>query len=241
MLDRDWVSIIDPESPYDRYVFDVSFLLSNCTCIYGAGCPGAQQGTDEEIGCCALGAYYMDDEDMERTEAMVEQLGPDWLQNYREARRRGVTADGRTDEPRTRVKDGACIFLNRGDFHTGAGCALHHYAVAHGEHHMTYKPEICWLVPLNRKVDEGVADDGETMWTTTITSFDRGSWGPGGASFKWWCTESPEAYVAPEPVYKSMEAELRELSSDSVYEELAAYLDERAASLPRPLPVLSQS
>ena len=89
---------------------------------------------------------------------------------------------------------------------------------------------------LRREVAEDVADDGEPKWVTTITSYDRGAWGPGGADFGWWCTESPEAYVGTEPLYRSMEAELREMVSDKVYDELAAYLDERRARARKPLP-----
>jgi hypothetical protein len=234
MLEREWISITNPDDPHDRYVFDVSFLLSTYACIYGDGCPGIYG--DTVIGCCELGAYYVDDDDRARVEAMVEVLGPAYMQHYADARRRGVTARLPSGETRTRVKSGGCIFLNRAGFATGPGCALHHYAVARGEHHMTYKPEVCWLVPLRRTVDETVADDGEPLWTTTISSFGRGAWGPGGADFDWWCIDQPAAYVGRRPVYESMEHELRAMTSDAVYAELAAYLDERRAVARKPLP-----
>jgi hypothetical protein len=242
MLDREWVSIYDPTDRYQRYVFDVSFLLSRYTCIYGAGCPGIHESAGAVFGCCRTGAFYIDDEDRERTEAMVEVLGPEHMQFYAEAHRAGVTAADPSGEHRTRVRDGGCIFLNRADWHAGAGCALHQYAAVRGEHHMTYKPEVCWLVPLRREVEEGTADDGETLWTTTITSYDRGAWGPGGSDFDWWCTESPEAYVGVEPVYRSMEHELREMTSDAVYDELVGYLQVRATRTERPLllPIVGQ-
>ena len=236
MLDREWVSLTNPEDPYDRYVFDVSFLLSAYTCIYGRGCPGIGDKPSSDVGCCALGAHYVDDEDRERVEAMVDQLGPSFLQNYPDAARRGVTARQPDGELRTRVRNGACIFLNRSDWPTGAGCSLHHYAVARGEHYMTYKPEVCWIVPLRREVTEGVADDGEECWTTTITSYDRGAWGPGGADFEWWCTESAMAHVGEVPVYESMAQELRVMTSDAVYDELALYLADRRARARKPLP-----
>jgi hypothetical protein len=234
MLDREWVSILNPDDDHDRYVFDVSFLTSRYTCIYGAGCPGTATHADPERACCRLGAYYVDEHDRAAVESRVDLLGATWMQRHAEARRRGVTARV-GGERRTRVTDGACIFLNRADFPTGAGCALHHYALARGEHHMTYKPEVCWIVPLRREVNAGCADDGEELWTTTITSFDRGAWGPGGADFGWWCTESPEAYVGAQPLYRSMEAELRAMAGDAVYDELAAYLDARAAERRQPL------
>ena len=236
MLEREWVSLTNPEDPHDRYVFDVSFLLSSYTCIYGQGCPGVTETPDPEVACCALGAHFVDDEDREAVEAMVDVLGPSFMQNYGDAKRRGVTARLPDGEYRTRVRNGGCIFLNRSGWPTGAGCSLHHYAIARGEHHMTYKPEVCWIVPLRREVAQDVADDGEERWTTTITSFDRGAWGPGGSDFSWWCTESEPAYIGENPVYVSMAAELTEMTSPAVYAELAAYLDDRRGTPRKPLP-----
>jgi hypothetical protein len=236
MLEREWVSLTDPDDPHDRYVFDVSFLLSSYTCIYGQGCPGIGEAPDADVGCCALGAHYTDEEDRSKVEAMVDVLGPAFMQNYGDAKRKGVTARLPDGEFRTRVRNGACVFLNRSGWPTGAGCSLHHYAVARGEHYMTYKPEVCWIVPLRRDVTQGVADDGEESWTTTITSYDRGAWGPGGSDFQWWCIDSEQAFIGQRPVYQSMEAELRAMSSDAVYDELAAYLDARRAKARKPLP-----
>lgn len=237
MLDREWLSIVDPDEVHDRYLFDVSFLLSGYTCIYGAGCPGTDAAPDAEKGCCRLGAHYVDEDDRARTEALVGELGPDTMQFHSEAMRAGVSVEVPGEGAvRTRLVDGACIFLNREGFGTGPGCALHHLARARGVHPMRFKPEVCWIVPLRREVERDVADDGEERWTTTITSYDRGAWGPGGADFSWWCTEAPEAYRGSEPVYRSMEAELRAMTSDAVYGELVAYLDERRARARRPLP-----
>lgn len=235
MLDREWVSFTDPSDVHERFLFDVSFLLSDYTCIYGQGCPGIGEGSDPVRACCIHGAHYTDEEDRDRVEAMVDVLGPEYLQRYAEAKRSGVTARSGA-EVRTKVRDGACIFLNREGFATGAGCALHHYAVDRGEHHMTYKPEVCWIVPLRREITEEVADDGETLWLTRITSFDRGAWGPGGSWFGWWCTESSEAFVGTQPVYRSMEHELRAMVGHEVYEELASYLDDRRSRARKPLP-----
>ena len=240
MLEREWLSIVSPLDVHDRSLFDVTFLLSGSRCIYGAGCRGTGSQADAEAGCCRLGAHYVDDDDARRVEAMVDVLGPAFLQQYGEAVRGGVTAQLPDGERRTRILDGACIFLNRGHFRTGAGCALHHYAVARGEHHMTYKPEVCWIVPLRREVAEDVADDGAPRWTTTVTSYDRGAWGPGGAEFGWWCTESEAAYVSRRPLFRTMESELRHMVGDEVYEELADYLDRRCADArppPRLLPL----
>lgn len=232
MLEREWISILDPSDHHDRYLFDVTFLLSTYQCIYGRGCPGIGTTVDWTLGCCAHGAHYTDDDDQQRVEAAAAELGPAQYERLAVAGRVGVSASvpGST-ERRTRVRDGACIFLNRG---RRPGCALHHLAVDRGEHPMTYKPEVCWIVPLRREVAEDTADDGRPRYTTTITSYDRGAWGPGGADFGWWCTESAQAYTAAERVYLTMAAELIAMTSPAVYDELVAELERRVAeSIPR--------
>ncbi|MEX0705249.1 MAG: hypothetical protein WD041_01390, partial [Nitriliruptoraceae bacterium] len=108
-----------------------------------------------------------------------------------------------------------------------------------GLHHMTHKPTVCWQVPLHRTIEELVANDGATLEVHTIAAYERGHWGDGGADFDWWCLDDDVAFVADRPVYRSMEAELRVMVGDAVYEELAAYLDglgQRSAT--RFLPVL---
>ena len=236
MLERDWVSIVDPDDHHQRFLLDVSFLLSSYQCIYGQGCPGTAPGWDPERGCCRVGAHYMDDHERRRIERLADEMGAEWIMRHRQVAREGASAREPDGSWRTRVREGACIFLNRSGFPTGPGCAFHHYSVVHGHHHTAHKPEVCWIVPLRREVDETVADDGEPLWTTTITSFDRGAWGPGGAELAWWCTEQPEAFTAPEPVYRHMEAELRLMVGDAVYDELAAYCDRRRGPGPTPLP-----
>lgn len=226
MLDREWVSVVDPDEPHERYVFDVSFLLSPYHCIFGAGCPGTRADRPATRGCCHHGAHYTTDEDREAVEAMVDALGPEYMQFHASAARKGCTASVAGTPGRTRKVEGGCIFLNRDGWHNGPGCALHQYAVARGEHHMTHKPEVCWIVPLRREVRDGVADDGQPDVTTTITSFDRGAWGPGGADFDWWCTtDDTRAFTAPEPLYRGMAQELIAMSSPAVYAELVEHLE----------------
>lgn len=237
MLDREWISILNPDDHHDRYVFDVSFLLSTYECIFGAGCPGTDPEKGASFGCCTVGAHYVDADDREAVESTVDLLGPDYLQHYAEVVRRGVSAKVAGEEGRTRVTGGGCIFLNREGWHRGPGCALHQFAVERGEHHMTYKPEVCWVVPLRREVLDITADDGEEAWITTITSYDRGAWGPGGAEFSWWCIDEAVAYPGRQPVYESMEAELRAMTSDAVYAELVEYLEDRRTRARKPLPM----
>lgn len=228
-LDREWVTLRDPHDVHRRYTFDVSFLLSSYTCIYGAGCQGIHPGAqDPVLGCCLHGAYLNDDDDGDELQRIVdEELDASTMQHHRRASRRGVLTTDDEGETLTRVVDGGCIFLNRRGFAAGEGCALHHLAERRGEHHMTYKPTVCWQVPLHRTIDEQVANDGETLEVHTIAAFERGHWGDGGAEFGWWCLDDDTAFVADRPVYRSMEAELRAMVGDPVYEELAGHLDRR--------------
>jgi hypothetical protein len=101
-----------------------------------------------------------------------------------------------------------------------------------GKHFSDTKPTVCWQLPL-RAVDRDEEDDSVT---SVLTEFGRDGWGEGGEEFAWWCTEAKEAFTGAEPVYKSMESELRKMLGDAVYEELAKYMDVRFASGPPPVP-----
>jgi len=123
--------------------------------------------------------------------------------------------------------------LNRPDFPTGPGCALHQVAVERGQHPLELKPEVCWQLPLRR--EDEVAEDGHV--TSTLRQWDRKHWGEGGQEFHWWCTESSEAFVGERPVYKEMEAELIEMVGKPIFKILAAYLAERDDRMTRGVPL----
>lgn len=229
VLEREWVTITDPDDRHRRYTFDVSFLLSNYRCIYGAGCTGVNPSTqDVAIGCCVHGAYLNDDDDAARFERLVtERLDASTMQYHATAVADGVFAVDDEGEQHTRVVEGGCVFANRSGFAAGEGCALHHLAERDGVHHMTHKPTVCWQVPLHRTIDEQVGNDGEMIEVHLIAAFERGHWGSGGADFEWWCLDDATAFTAGSPVYRSMERELRVMVGDPVYDELAVYLDAR--------------
>lgn len=228
LLEREWVSLRDPQDAHRLYTFDVSFLLSGYRCIYGAGCPGITDEDRPDLGCCVHGAYLNEDDDADELQRLVdEELSPALMQFHRKARRRGVTDVDDDDEVHTRTVRGACIFLNREDHDGPMGCALHHLAMERDEHHMTYKPTVCWQLPLHRTIDERTANDGETLEVHTIAAFERGHWGEGGADFSWYCTEEAEAFPGDTPLYVDMEHEIRAMVGDDVYEALADHLDAR--------------
>ena len=229
MLEREWVSVRDPADERRRYTFDVSFLLSSYTCIYGQGCEGVHPGAqDPAIGCCTHGAYLTEDDDAAALEALVtDRLDATSMQFHAVAVADGVCTTDEDGEPLTRVVDGGCIFANRSGSGGGIGCALHHLAAADDLHHATYKPTVCWQVPLHRTIEEVTANDGGVLEVHTIAAYERGHWGEGGAEFGWWCLDDEVAFVGRDPVYRSMEVELRLMVGDAVYAELADHLDSR--------------
>lgn len=235
---HEWVSFDDPDEER-TWVFDVTFLTSNWTCIYGRGCLGVLTGPAPELvhGCCSYGAHFTDGADRRRIEKAAKTLRPEEWQYHRKGQQ-GVVRTTRQGERVTRLVDGACIFLNRPGFPTGPGCALHQVALARGLPPLELKPDVCWQLPLRR--EDEVAEDGRV--TSTVRQWDRRHWGAGGQEFHWWCTESPEAFVGNRPVFEEMEAELTAMVGAKIYRRLVAYLidrDQRAAErVPLPHPAL---
>jgi len=230
---REWVSFEDPDEER-TWVFDVSFLTSNWTCIYGNGCQGVltERAPELEHGCCSYGAHMVGKKDARRVEKMAKSLTADEWQ-YHSRGRDGVVKVNKQGDLVTKVVKGACIFLNRPGFPTGAGCALHQAAVARGVNPLKMKPEVCWQLPLRR--EDEVGEDGHV--TSTLRQWDRRHWGPGGEEFAWWCTEAPDAFVGHRPVYLEMEDELVEMVGRHIYAMLVAYLEEREARAPRGVPL----
>jgi hypothetical protein len=233
---HEWVSFEDP-TELRTWVFDVTFLTSRWNCIFGRGCQGVLTGPAEELeqGCCSYGAHFTDDDDIERVEAAARTLTPDIWQHAAKARRGGIVATQSDGTRITRLVGGACIFLNRPGFASGAGCALHQAALHRGIEPMDLKPDVCWQLPLRR---EDTTDDTGRV-TSTITQWDRKHWGGGGEEFHWWCTEAPEAFTGSAPVYRAMKGELTAMVGDAVYAELVTYLGARSSVLtPLPHPVV---
>ena len=234
MTSREWITIPIAGKEKKQWQVDVTFLSSHYRCIFGQGCQGVLTEPAPELvhGCCSYGAHADDKKDMRKIERLANELDDDDWQFRKVGLKRGVWKMVAKDDYRTRLVDGACVFLNRPGFARGPGCALHQYAEKTGRHFSETKPTVCWQLPL-RAVDRE-EEDGST--TSVLTEFGRDGWGEGGEEFCWWCTEAKEAFTASEPVYKSMEAELRLMLGDDVYEQVAKYLDERVTSGSPPLP-----
>ncbi|MCH8613890.1 hypothetical protein [Arsenicicoccus dermatophilus] len=246
---RTWIEFPDPADAEQRFRCDLTWLTSRWTCIFGDGCPGIYEERPDD-GCCTLGAHFTDEEDVARVRRVASQLTDDrW-----ELRPVGVTtggagqtgdgeaADGveeslpawldREDgDLKTRVVDGACIFLNRLGFPGGQGCSLHQWAIAQGEAPHTVKPDVCWQLPIRRSYRTVEMPDDTSYLEVSIGEFDRRGWGPGGHDLDWYCSGNPEAHVGREPVYRSAEGELRELMGDLAYDELVIRCEAHLATV----------
>jgi hypothetical protein len=215
---RAWVEFSDPDDAKTSFRADLTWLCSRWQCIWGAGCEGIRPGRPDD-GCCTLGAHFADADDEKRVAAAARRLTPETWEFHAEGARSISAAAG--DARRTRVHQGACIFLNRPGFADGEGCALHALALREGRHPLETKPDVCWQVPIRRTYDEVERPDGTRVTVVSIGEFDRRSWGPGGHDLNWWCTGNPAAHTAAEPVYVSGRAELTELMGPAAYDMLA--------------------
>ncbi|HET7799294.1 MAG TPA: hypothetical protein VFL38_02670 [Humibacillus xanthopallidus] len=222
-LPRVWVEFTDPADENQRYRCDLTWLTSSWTCVYGSGCKGIYADRPDD-GCCTLGAHFTDKDDLKRVAAAVAELGEDEWQYHSVGTATGSRDDWTEKEDgarKTRVVEGACIFLNRPGFPAGDGCALHQHAVLTGVQPHTLKPDVCWQLPLRRTFRTVELPDDTSYLEVTITEYDRRGWGPGGHDLDWYCSGNSEAHVGREPVYRSNRAELVELMGQAAYEQLA--------------------
>jgi len=220
----EWLTFPAPDDDGRQFRVNVSFLLSTYRCIYGQGCPGLlNQEAQPDIGCCELGVEFMGEADFAHVEATVEELTPADFDRIEEARTVGWYYGTKHGRPvKTSMVEGACIFLNRVGGPTGKpGCAFHHLALRTGRHPADTKPEICWSIPLNFSDEEPVEPGGRE--TTIVSAFSSDAW---GGHAHWWCVDTPDAYVAREPVYLTFEYELRKMMGDASYDRLVELLRE---------------
>ncbi len=223
----------------ETYMFDLTFLTSRWSCIYGRGCPGIDDAPapELEIGCCSHGAYFSDKADRKRTRELMMQLTDDEWQ-YKSHANKGPGAIYKNEDGDwvTRVVDGACIFQNRAGFAGGAGCAFHKAALNRGERFIDWKPSVCWQAPL--RLDYHV-DDNDHL-TNILREWKRRDWGEGGADFHWWCTEDDLAFVGAEPVYITLREEIIEMIGEEPYRRLAEHLEARGTTQLLPHPALKK-
>lgn len=231
---RMWVEFTDPANAAQRFRCDLTWLTSSWTCIFGSGCRGIYADRPDD-GCCTLGAHFSDQDDLERVREVAETLGPDEWQYHpgRKVERLKSWTQKEDGVRKTRVVDGACIFLNRPGFPAGAGCALHQHAILTGRPPVEVKPDVCWQLPIRRSYRTVTRPDESSYLEITIAEYDRRGWGPGGHDLEWYCSGNPEAHVGREPVYRSQRAELTELMGAAAYAELVVRCEAHIAYIRR--------
>ena len=224
---RAFVEFVDPADADQVFRCDLTWLTSHWTCIFGRGCPGIYADRPDD-GCCTLGAHFADADDEKRVRRAARQLTGDvWQYKLRRPRTAGWDrggGDSRDGEPpgrKTRVVDGACIFLNRRGFPAGAGCALHLLALRQGRHYVETKPDVCWQLPIRRQFRTVTRSDETTYTEVTIGEYSREAWGPGGHDLDWYCSANTEAHHGRIPVYRSNRVELVALMGKRAYAILA--------------------
>jgi len=176
--------------------------------------------------------HLLDDDDRDQVSAAAARLTDEQWEN------RGLV-DNETElfehndegELLTVVHDGACIFLNGPDAPTGPGCALHFGAEAAGEAHHAWKPMACWQLPLRLEQ----LQDSTGVMTWMLRAWNRADWGEGGAHFDWWCTDTSDAFVGMEPVWRTLRGEITELVGETPYAWLAEYLEARESASETPV------
>jgi hypothetical protein len=215
---RQWIEFVNPEDDEELFRCDLTWLLSNWTCIFGSGCKGIVKKRPDD-GCCSHGAHYSEKADEKRVEKFARSLTDDEWQ-FRKQGLKGGISEVEDGKKRTRRINGACIFLNRPGFAAGQGCALHLHALNTGLHPLETKPDVCWQLPIRRTYDWVKRPDDTKVLVTTITEYDRRGWGPGGHDFQWWCTGNTEAHVAADPLYVTYGPELTELMGKAAYDVL---------------------
>ncbi len=225
-ITRTWVEFVDQATTEDEQtqVFrcDLTWLTSSWTCIYGNGCQGIYADRPDD-GCCTLGAHFTEKADVGRVRTAMAELTPDTWQLHAEGTGPKGWSEKEDGTRKTRVVDGACIFLNRPGFEAGDGCSLHQLAVRTGREPHSLKPEVCWQLPIRRTYRTVERPDGTSYLEASIGEYDRRGWGPGGHDLDWYCSSNSEAHVGRDPVYVSNAPELRELMGEAAYAELARH------------------
>ena len=224
---RAFVEFVDPADAETLYRCDLTWLTSSWTCIFGRGCQGIYADRPDD-GCCTLGAHFADEADEKRVAKAAKRLSARQWQYRSAAKNDGwvelegpeTVTEGEEPARKTKIVDGACIFLNRPGFAAGTGCALHLLALDEGRPVTETKPDVCWQLPIRRQFRTVTRSDQTSYTEVSIGEYGRDGWGPGGHDLDWYCTANTEAHIARRPVYKQNKSELVALMGAPAYRVL---------------------
>lgn len=240
---REWFEFTNPDDPEHVFSIDLTWVESHYSCKFGTSdCFGIREGITD-VACCTHGAFLADETDQDQLFDAVREMPAKYWQlrpSNTEEHLSGVAPAGELEpwlvwdeeenddgemEPslKTRTVDGGCIFANRHGWGTGAGCALHQWAVAEGEELTVVKPEVCWQVPIRRHEDYETRSDDVEILRTVISEYDRRAWGNGGEEFDWWCSSAPQCHTTTDPLWKTHREELVAVMGQRNYEILASH------------------
>lgn len=237
----DWLEFPSATDKEVQWNIHMPFMLSHWNCIFGRGCPGVIFKDDSTHqpgkGCCFDGAYINTETEFKRIEGYVAQLTEEDLdaENLAVIKEKGYayhfTQPGQEDpddpdiiNAKTRVYKGRCI-LSRSD---GGGCSLLHLAGrqtgkgANNVPHTLTMPDVCWQLPIKR---EHVWNEELEREVITLYPWDADAWETD--QMEWWCVNDSAAYTSKEPLYITMEQELRVLMGNTDYETLAVECERR--------------
>ena len=217
-----WISFSDHENT--TWLFDLTFLTSGWSCTFGTTCKGTEPDDNGARGCCAHGAYLIDDDEQDMVVEVANRLTPDQWQNHALVREPDDLFESDGSDVMTRRANDACIFLNSRGFEGGHGCALHIGALAHGERPLDWKPTVCWQVPFRLEEYE----DGAGTRTVVVRAWRRSDWGGGGDDFAWWCTDDLPEGTPQTATWIHHKDELTELVGAWPVALLTDYLAEQA-------------
>lgn len=220
---HEWRSFVDDDD--DRWIVDMTFLLSSWGCVWGTCCDGVEPlGDPADLhGCCSHGAHFADAEDRERVLSHARRLTPTMWARHGEVCEDADVIGAHEDSPEgtTRVVDGVCIFHNPPGFEGGPGCALHLAAAEAGESHVQWKPDVCWQLPLRLDSHEDV--NGRTTWI--LREWERSDWGVTSDEMPWWCVDDARAFPGGGPmVVDTLSDELIGLCGEGVYKQIREVL-----------------
>ncbi|GAB3944662.1 hypothetical protein [Corynebacterium tapiri] len=236
---REFFEFYDPHDPEHLFKVDLTWMESHYGCAFGTErCPGID-ASQPDVGCCTHGAYLADDQDrQELADAVARMPARFWQhrvtrddEDQLEPWLTWDELDGDDGEPEPALKtvlvDGACIFANRAGWETGAGCALHQWALEAGEELTVVKPEVCWQLPIRRHESYIERTDGAEILLTEVGEYDRRGWGEGGEDFDWYCSTDPACHANAQPLWKSHRTELVAIMGEAAYEVLSQRLAQR--------------
>ena len=218
------MSFEDPDE--DRtWVFDVTFLTSNWTCIFGRAAGRADRAAPELVqGCCSYGAHFTDEDDSPDVEAMAERLTADQWQ-FRKAwpnKRGGIAKITATARPSPGSSTAPASSS------TGPASPAARAAPSTGRRSRpasgswTGSPRCAGSC----RCAGSTSTDDYGHVTSTVREWKRRDWGEGGDEFHWWCTDGHEAFVGHRPVYLEMRDEIIELVGEGPYESIVMPLAE---------------